>query len=79
MAFVGRDEEVTLTVDAARSCSRADWGKRILSPGNVLLLFGATLNTADHVRVISGVVMMVKRWRGVVYEGIPKSIDLCTF
>jgi hypothetical protein len=51
---VGGLLEVTVTVEAANNCSSADWGRRILSPGNAFLLLGATLKTADQDREISG-------------------------
>lgn len=45
-------------VEAVSNCSSADGGRKILSPGSVLLLFGATLKTADHVNEFSiGVAM----------------------
>ena len=54
-----RFDEGTATVEAERSCSSADWGRRILSPGNVLLDLGATLNTPVQEREISDGVAMV--------------------
>ena len=40
-------------VEAVSSCSSAEGGRKILSPGSVLSLFGATLKTADHVKELS--------------------------
>ena len=50
----GRETSVILTGAAAMSCSRADWGRRILSPGSLgVREGGAMAREADQVSVSS--------------------------
>lgn len=70
-----------VTVDATeRSCSSAEGGREILSPGNVLD-DGATVNWTDHLRLLSSDMRM---FRVCIYalvsplcKFIENGIDMC--
>jgi hypothetical protein len=53
-------DAATVTVDAARSCSSADGGKRILSPERLCVLrdVGATLYGEDQLKETDSVAML---------------------